>query len=74
MSELNLPLHMHVFLWIGWKVNYFSQRTIDEVHTFFISNTFFLFRLNPFMHNVVKWPNILSSIFKVCLTILQHYA
>ena len=26
---------------------------------------------NPFMHNVVKWPNIL---FKVCLDILQHYA
>ena len=32
---------------------------------------------NPFMHNVVEWPNIIQKsfgvkIFKVCLAILQH--
>ena len=38
--------------------------------------------LNPFMSNVVKWPNVLikscdvntSRFFKICLAILQHYA
>ena len=33
--------------------------------------------INPFMHNVVKWPNILTPnvlTSQVCLAILQHYA
>ena len=33
--------------------------------------------VNPFMHNIEKWPNILLKnfqimIFKVCLAIFQH--
>ena len=37
--------------------------------------------VNPLMHNVPKWPDTLQKscskcfkIFKVCLTILEHYA
>ena len=37
-----------------------------------------LFRLNPFMHYVKKWSDILvvstPQYFKACLAIFQHYS
>ena len=47
-----------------------KQRQVTDILTIDV-NQIPLF--NPFMYNVVKWPNV-CQIFKVCLAILQHYA
>ena len=72
---------------LNWFVNNFTRAScfLSQVDVILKATTFWQYyhwkkldrkSLNPLMHNVPKWSDILqkSCSFKVCLTILGHYA